>query len=167
MNLPFDEVMVHQDGGCTMVGDCRYFPIAIITIDGQPTDGSIDFLFVQWRETVTDYAHSIGVKAAVIVQVTKLRPPTATVRKRAGEYAAKDGSTPGLLSTNIVVRNPMLRGVITAIVWIAGSDNAPVTYSGTVAQAIRTSCGVLEAAGITPPEIDADTYETPSAGRRG
>lgn len=144
-----------------MVGDYRYFPIIIMHIHGQPTETSIEFLFLNFRGRATEYAAKKNVAVTNIVKLTNMSPPSATVRKRAGDLAANDRTTPGLLSTNLIVSSPLVRGVLTAIAWVAGSENAPTTNARSMEHAIKNSLAALEVARIAPPDIDPETYALP------
>ena len=162
MSRPLKDVIIFKDRECKATMDIRHYPIIICELDGTFTEGIVEYFFVQWREPMTDYAESRGERVVVIMQASNSGPPPATVRRAAGEHAAKDASTKGLLCTNIVVSNPLLRGVMTAIVWVAGQDNTNVKYFGKLDQAIVSSIKSLEAAGFTPPNIDPAAYRIPT-----
>lgn len=140
-----------------MVGDYRYFPITIMHVQGQPSEAAMDFLFLTWRQQAIDHALENGLKIANIVKMTQMSPPSATARKRAGEHASKDASNPGLLCTNLVVSSALVRGVLTAISWVAGTDNAPTTHARSIEHALKNSCRAFEQAGMQPPEIESYT----------
>jgi hypothetical protein len=162
MGIPVaDDIMHHEDGGCVLTMDNRYYPIVFCDISGAFTIKSVEFFFKTWRRALTDYAAARKEAIVTVVVLSDLRPPPATVRKAAGEYVAHDASTPGLLCTNIVVANPLMRGVITAIVWIAGSENTRVDYHPTLEAAIRSGNKSLEAAGFPSARIDPAAYTFP------
>lgn len=162
MPARLEEIKHYQDRESEVVQDRRFYPLILSDTTGIFTEGGVNFYFIQ-RNEVAEYAASRGEKIITILNVPNtLKPPPATVRKLAGEYAAKDASTPGLMETNIVVNNPLLRGVITAIVWIAGGENTTVKYSPSLEQAIRMSLRTFEGQGITVPTIDPATYKFPS-----
>lgn len=162
MTLPVEEIAHYQDRECEVIADSRYYPLVICDTMGVFTQPAVEFYFVKWRDQLAKYAAEHNEAIAAILNVGTVRPPPATVRKAAGEYAAKDSTTPGLLVTNIVVNNPLLRGVMTAIVWVAGSENTTVQYSTTMEQAIRTSMRALEAAGYQVPNLDPSAYKIPT-----
>jgi hypothetical protein len=161
MSLPVPDIMHHEDGGCVLTIDNRLYPIIICDINGAFTLKSVEFFFQTWRGVLHNYAASRGEAVVTIIMLSDLRPPPATVRKAAGDYVAQDTSTPGFLCTNIVVTNPLMRGVITAIVWIAGSENTKADYFPTLEAAIKAASKSLESAGHTPPNVDFSTYAFP------
>lgn len=161
MGLPVDDIMTHEDDGCVLNMDNRYYPIVFCTFTGAFTLKTVEFFFQKWRIPLTNYAASRKEAIVTVLVLSNLRPPPATVRKAAAEYVAHDASTPGLLYVHMVVSNPLVRGVITAIVWIAGSENTRVEYHSTLEAAIRASNKNLEAAGYPPAKIDPATYTLP------
>jgi hypothetical protein len=161
VSLPFDEIMSFRESGCHMIGDYRHYPIAIMHVIGQPGESSMDFLFVTWRGKITQHAFEEKKGVAVIVNLSQMIPPTATVRKRAGERAANDRATPGLVSTNLIVTSALLRGILTAVSWVAGNENAPTTHARSMEDAIANSLQALEKAGIKGPALEPTGYVMP------
>lgn len=161
MNLPVPDIMYFEDEGCKVTTDNRHYPIVFCNIDGAFTLAVVDFFFREWRKKLTDFAEGRRQAIVTIVCMTALQPPPATVRKAAGEWVATDASTKGLVGTCIVVSNPLLRGVITALVWIAGSENTTVFYHATIEAGIRGAISMLESAGHTPPILDPTDYALP------
>ncbi|PRQ09057.1 hypothetical protein [Enhygromyxa salina] len=163
MAIPFDDVITHEDDGCVLTMDNRYYPVVFCHMNGAFTLKSVEFFFGTWRAQLAKYAHSQNEAIVTILVLSSLRPPPATVRKAAGEYVKMDAHTPGLLCVNFVVTNPLMRGVITAIVWIAGSENTNAAYFPTIEDAVRASNKSLEAAGFPTSSLDPSTYQAPTA----
>jgi hypothetical protein len=159
--FPVDLIMRHEDGGCVLTFDNTHYPIVFADMNGAPTLKGVDFIFNQWRTPLAKYAASRNEAMVTVMVLNRLRPPPATVRAAAGEYVKEDAHTPGLLCVNMVVTNPLMRGVITAIVWIAGSENTNVQYHPTVEAAIRSSNKSLETAGFPTSKVDPATYKLP------
>jgi hypothetical protein len=159
--FPVDMIMRHEDQGCVLTMDNNHYPIVFCDMNGAFTLKSVDFFFNTWRTPLAKYAHSRNEAIVTIMVLNNLRPPPATVRKAAGEYVKEDAHTPGLLCVNMVVTNPLMRGVITAIVWIAGSENTNVQYHPTIEAAIRSSNKSLEMAGFPTSKVDPATYKLP------
>lgn len=167
MTRPLDDIMQHEDGGCVLTVDNRYYPLLFCDINGAFTLASVDFYFRQWRKPLTDYAEQQGEVVVTIVTLSSLAAPPATVRKAAGQWIANDATTKGLYGTIIVVNNPVLRGVFTAMVWVAGRENTLVEYTSSLENAINMAIKHLETHGTRPPTIDPKEYTPPVAKRNG
>lgn len=162
MSLPFPDTHTYTDAKDPSVKvsyDNRFFPIVIAKPHKSWTDDSVRYFFTTWRQGLVDYAVQHKTAIVVIFDMRTSTVPAATTRKIAGDYAAGDKGTKGLLRTFMVVDNPMLRGVITAIIWLAG--DVPVAFVGNFADAIKSALHELEKNGIPAPPIDAERYTFP------
>ncbi len=82
--------------------------------------------------------------------------PSALVRKRLADYTQESGprSKQWAVGTAIIVPNALIRGVMTAIHWVA-PPTIPVETVADFPAAIRWCSARLEAAGVTPPRFGA------------
>jgi hypothetical protein len=55
----------------------------------------------------------------------------------------------------------VLRGVVTAVLWVSGSSEK-VKNTGSLADAVRMANRALSDAGLTPPAFDPETYVPPT-----
>jgi hypothetical protein len=164
MSFPFPETHTYRDANDPSVlisFDNRYFPLVIAKPHKGWAEDAVRYYFETWRATLAAQAHKQGVGIVIILDIRSSTVPPATVRKTAGELTATDKNTKGLFRTLVVVDNPMLRGVITAIMWLAG--DAPVSFVGTLPEGLKGAFREFEAKGVEHPQIDPATYTFPIA----
>ena len=165
MPYPFDELQFFRDPKdreSYVTADNRHYPIVIFRPESIWSEGTVEYYFHKWRNPILDYAVSQGEKVVPMLDLTKSKTPPATLRKQAGDEASGDKEHPGLVKTVCVVTSPVLRGVMTALVWIAGTENVPIAFLSTYPEALRLALEELEMAGVSKlPDIDPDTYTFP------
>lgn len=162
MSLPFPDTQTYTDRKEPAVKisfDNRHYPIVIAKPHRGWAEDAVRYYFEGWRNPIAAHAASEGKKVVIIFDMTTSTVPPATVRKTAGEFSSTDGTNKGLLRTLVVVDSPMLRGVITAIMWLAG--DIPLSFAGTMSEAIERAIRELEQHSVAVPDINPDKYEFP------
>ena len=129
------------------VDDYR-FPLVVTTFEGTATDAEFDaYLAETTQRTVSRKTRNV-----VIVDATHAARPTALQRKKQAEWLAEHRATLAQfnLGTVFVISNPLIRGGLTAIFWIAPMPS-PTTVVATYAQAEAWAFERLREAGIDTP----------------
>ena len=162
MSLPFPDTFTYRDANDPSVRisfDHRYFPILFAKPHKGWAEDAVRYYFEEWRPPLAEYAAARGMQIVIIFDMQSSEVPPATVRKKAGEFTASDSVTAGLLKSIVVVDNPMLRGVMTAIMWLAGE--VPISFVRKLPEAIRSAIKELESRDIQAPDLDPDSYKFP------
>jgi hypothetical protein len=151
-NLKDIEFHTSEDGAAKLILDGRYSPYVFMKFVGAP-DVSMVKAYFDFRDRHNDYEQQAHQRAVIVINdITDGTAPPSTVRKMAGEFAAKDVER-GII-TIMIVTNPLLRGVMTAIVWIAGSDNLKLMYANTLEKGVHMARELFESRGLNPvPEV--------------
>jgi hypothetical protein len=164
MSFPFPATHTHRDAvdpEVKLTVDNRFYPIVLAQIHGGWAEDTIDYYFLRWRNPLAEHAHSEGKAIIVIFDLTASKPPSAILRKRAGDYAQHDKDQVGFLKSIMIVTNPLIRGIITAINWLAG--DVPIALVKSVPDALRMAVEQMAKSGIEHPKVDPDTYQFPPA----
>ncbi|NVB39808.1 hypothetical protein G6O69_18335 [Pseudenhygromyxa sp. WMMC2535] len=91
-----------------------------------------------------------------------MSPPPSTVRKYLAESLKNDTENPGLLGSVTVVPNALMRGVMTAVLWVAGKERSGISESkADVPAAWGDAVKAWEAMGLQPPDFDPTTWSLP------
>lgn len=142
--------------------DVRYFPLTIEKKIGDNPSEEYIHSFYKWRRDCSLYAESIGTKHINIMEFDDWGVPKPTIRKLIGEYSAKDATEPGFLWQYLVVKKPVMRGAITAIVWMRG-DSSRYTFVPSYKIALEKAKDHFMSVDIQPPAIDPSTYDGPGS----
>lgn len=145
--------IVEPEGYTTF--DSRYFPICMGRIVGEVTPILWDRLF-EYRRTHMD---PFGV-FAYLVFINEMTALPATTRKHLADQMEVDVHIAGHVRVYPIVTNPLLRGVLTAVIWITGKEKFPATFSSTFEEAIKQAESWLHSRGLEPPKVPAD-YDLP------
>lgn len=152
------ETITAPGGGGSFSLDSRYLPLIICTWTGAPTLEIMNFFFER-RKAHFDRALAAGTKIIQISDLSNMATPPATTRQYIGEQGKILDVHDGFLSYVVVVPNAVIRGVITAMKWIAGDDVKPVEFSPSIEDAFKRAAKAFESAGIpftttvyTPPQ---------------
>lgn len=144
-----------------ITGDARFFPLLIVHTVGDVDIPTYDAFF-EWRTQWADYAATKGTK---VIQISLndegLKPPSATVRKHMAERAKNDDNLPGWAGTYMVVPSALIRGVVTAVMWVAGSS-LNIKNFPTLTEAAMAAHREFENMGLEYPPFDAAHYVVPS-----
>lgn len=147
-----------SEDGCTITWDRRYLPLLISHVGGKATMAAINFYFNARNEMLNEEGRA-GRKVVIINDMSDWVVPPATVRKELGDRAKGDTTLKMIIRYINVVPSPVLRGVITAISWVTGSDNLqPVQIVSSMDEAIRTAYKTLQDEGVDSfPNIQSYT----------
>lgn len=141
------ETIADAGGGGSFSLDTRYLPLIICTWTGAPTLEVMNFFFER-RKAHFDRALASGTKIIQISDLSNMATPPATIRQYIGEQGKIRDVHDGFLSYVVVVPNAVIRGVITAMKWIAGDDVKPVEFSPSIDDAMKKAAKTFESAGI-------------------
>ncbi|WP_146157359.1 hypothetical protein [Enhygromyxa salina] len=132
--------------------DLRYFPLTFIKKKGDPSEAYVH-AYYKWRKAASAFAHENGMIHIVVKDIDEWGIPKPTIRKMIGDYASRDTEDVGFAWRYIVVTKPVMRGAVTAILWIKG-DTQRVSFVASYADAIRTANQLFQDSGCQPPSID-------------
>ncbi|PRP97906.1 hypothetical protein ENSA5_31390 [Enhygromyxa salina] len=142
--------------------DNRYFPISIAKLRGSDPEESVVHGYYRWREKASAFAHRAGVKHVTIMEFHEWGVPKPTIRKLISEYSSKDLTEVGFQWQFLIVTKPVMRGAITAIVWLRG-DTGKYSWASDYPDAVEKAVAEFVRIGIEPPKIDPLSYEFPVA----
>ena len=149
-----DTKVIPGSDGEKLLLDTRYFPIVFGVFDGPLTEKIVDEYY-GWRKPVTAYAASLGQKIIMVIDADKAGIPKPTVRKKTSEYAAGDKDDPGFDISIFIVNNPLMRGALTAMIWVMGTEKAQAGWAANYADAAAKA---VERLG-QPTNLDPSTYK--------
>lgn len=154
-------VLVDRDAA--VVIDDRSWPIVWATWFGEPTEALVDKYFDCHGSKILERARRERQRIVLLTDTFATERPAPKVRKRIVDRTAEqpaDGKSLAMKSY-IVVENPLMRGVITALSWI----DPTMAESESVASpaiAIERALEALDAAGIPRPAgVTAAAYRRP------
>jgi hypothetical protein len=148
--------------GGSLVVDDRYFPLILSRWSGEITMEVIQ-QHIAFLTGMLDRARAEGLLVAEVSDGREAERPPATMRKLLAERVEDlFGRYPEMLRpTHVVIDNPVLRGVLTAMSWLTRQPLEIRAYR-TLPEAIRAGLAQLhESARGTPPAIDPDAYAFP------
>lgn len=123
MQPPFKGVSQYQYKDTRFVFDDSIFPFFCVRQYGPGVPDTLRLIY-QVRKPITDHAAKLGTKAIMIFDINEMPAPDAVSRKGVAEIAKVGEAVPGFLTTIVIVPNPLLRGVVTAIAWMGVTDLA-------------------------------------------
>ncbi len=141
--------------------DLRYFPVSIMV---WKNDASEDLMhnYYAWRKKASKVAHDHGTVHMVIKDISEWGVPKPTVRKVIGEYAAQDKEHIGFAWRFLIVSNAIMRGAITAIVWLKGEDSM-YSFTKSIQASIRDAKRMYAERELEFPNgLDENTYQFPT-----
>jgi len=144
--------------------DDRYAPVIITLFKGRADLDTARWTTEVQRQATLD-AMANGHKIVNISDATHAERPPPQVRRYWADTLKKAGpkALDGTLSSYVVIANPLMRGVMTAIGWLA-EEVRMVRSVPTLSEAIRRGLEDLDAAGVPRPEgLSPETYVPPSA----
>jgi hypothetical protein len=154
------EVVFFQGPQVTITGDVRAFPLMVADTNGEVDVATFDPYF-EWRNQWIAYAASRGVKLIQISITNTAKPPSATVRKHIADRVSDDAKLAAFGGTYMVVPSALMRGVVTAVMWVMGSSEVVKNF-GTLADAADAASRYFADAGIEAPTFDAQNYKVPT-----
>lgn len=147
-------------GGASIVVDNTLFPFLIATWYGAPDDELIRFYF-EWQTKGLARARAAGIKVVTIIDGIDAARPPSTIRKTIADCSTTilEEFDPCIVHSWVVVHSPLLRGVITAIMWMVPMR---LSTAPTCSMALEDAARALVDAGILlPPNFNAASYVRP------
>lgn len=151
------------DGGASVVIDPRAWPIVIATWFGEPTEMLVDRYFAA-HDGLLDRARRSRERIVLVTDAFATERPSAKARKRITDLTAAQPADVATITvaSYVVIENPMIRGVVTALSWVnpkmAESQNV-----ATITIALDRALASLDAAGIPrPASFTSSGYRRPA-----
>lgn len=149
-----------SDTGCSITIDTTHLPIVITRVAGD-TNKAIYDKYWSYRDEFLTNLYDLVI---FVNEIGEMKPLEALTRKYVAEKAKNDPKIQQGLFTNVmIVTNPILRGVLTAMTWMVGKDKFPMALVSNVHEGFRTAARLLEERGIQVPELP-EHYELPEIG---
>lgn len=151
-----------RERDCAIALDSRTHPVMISSWYGAPTVAIVDE-FYRWSDRRAAAAMAAEQRLFRIADLSNAQPPAASVRQRAIEHARNDVVAEVTLALIVVVNDPTLRGVITAMRWVGGGRRElEITVVTQMATAIELALERLRAERIpVPAGLDPIHYVPP------
>lgn len=140
--------------------DTRYFPIASIRVIGKLSMGVAN-TFEEWLTPMVELAASKGQKIIVVNDLSRVSVPPPDVRKVMAESANKLNTNPGFGYWIPVVPNPLLRGVLTAVLWMVDNEEKRTFYVTSVQHGMAKALELYGSIGHPLPAVRPENYELP------
>ena len=108
-----------SETGSAVVVDDSHYPYLIATWFGAPAVDTIEFYFA-WQAERLARARDEGIKVATIIDGIEASRPSPSIRKTLAELSKSilDEFDPYIVHSWVILQNPLIRGVITAITWM-------------------------------------------------
>lgn len=136
---------------CELALDTRYDPAVISTWYGRPSCGLVDRFF-SWSDANAAAALAAEQQLVHIVDLRSTELPRATVCKRAIEHARDDLGAEVTLSTIVVVDDPGLRWLVSAMARMnQPRHGASLSFVESIDEAIAIALERMWDARIPPP----------------
>jgi hypothetical protein len=156
------DVLRFVDGGASLVVDLRYFPLCIFIWHGNSTLVLVEE-YIKTRAACDTRARAEKTKLIVVTDLANAGAPPATVRKAIAEGAAILDKSEAMHSYVTCVPNSLLRGVVTALQWVAGEQSKPNKNVASMMLGIRHALQEYETMGLKVPDVDPNAYAPPPA----
>lgn len=147
--------------------DDTYFPVIVATWVGAPTEKSVRAYF-QWLHEMLARAKRDSTLFINITDASLAKTPAPDVRRLIAELTTtleNAGADKNAVSAYVVVDNPLIRGVLTALGWLHGSMN--VTHVATCKEALDLGLRQLGRARKPAPHgLDPAKWRRPERARR-
>lgn len=153
-----DSIETVRDGAASLVIDGRYFPLTIYTWQRSSMHLAREYSLA--RRAFDARARDEGSKVILISDLTAFGMPTAKVRKAIADDAADADTSDAMHAYVSIVPNALVRGVITAMVWIIGGQMRPNTNVANMPSALRVALAECDRLGMPRPSLDPDAYST-------
>jgi len=149
------------DKNVTLVTEDTYFPLVIYTWFGEPSMPAVDEYYrLRWQ--YDERARKEGTKVVLVTDGSEFKPPPATIRKYLAERAMETDASDALLCYVTCVPSPLLRGVVTAMAWIAGEQLKTNINLGSMNKVLERALVEFEKAGIQAPDVNPESYTPPT-----
>ncbi len=159
-----EEYFTARDGGSSVIGDIRHFPVLIVTWFGEPTEPLVRAYFA-WSDEVAREAHANGQRYAIISDNSHALRPSPTVRKLIATLIDEGpaAKTDRVVASFAVFESALVRGAVTAMQWLS-RQSWNLHTTATVQHAVEGALDALAEQGIQrPAHLSPATYVTPEA----
>lgn len=145
--------------------DHRSHPVFITTWHGAASVKLVDRYF-RWSDAMVAAAMAAEQRLIQITDLSQARCPRGIVQKRMFEHARTDPASEVTLVSFVVLDDPRLRGLITALRWASRARRAPeIVIVDSMTEAIEQSLVRLRSERIpAPPGLDPIRYRAPRIG---
>lgn len=144
----------HLDG--KLLADYRYHPLIIHRWFGDVEDGLLDAVYAIRDTYALD--GSSGHKQVWIHDITELKTLKATARKHLADINSNDPRIAELDNYVImpVGMNRLIRGAMTAVVWMVGKEKFPIEFQESIPVGIDRALELFEKWGVPEPPIPSN-----------
>jgi hypothetical protein len=141
------------DGSAAIILDDTASPLLVATSIGVTTERLARESF-QWLHQFARGIHARGSHYVVVIDARQAGRPPASVRKLISTLTDElRTAAPGAeLASLFVAESALIRGALTALIWISRSSWKPVLV-GSCEEALRRGADLLNEAGIEVPNI--------------
>jgi hypothetical protein len=141
---------IHGEADDVIVVDDTHFPLVVATWIGAPTPPAVRDYFA-WLNAILERAQREGTSFVNVGDGRLAGVPSAAVRALIADlskewYARHAGKQ---LKAVVVVDNPLIRGVLRALAWLAG--DLDTEQIATCEEALTFAVRLLERSGVKPP----------------
>jgi hypothetical protein len=158
-NFPPSGVQQYELPDVKMLSDHSYHPYWFFR-----TYGKLDYdtmrLVYQVRDPISLWAAAHNTKVYAVWDFSETSPPDAINRKQIASLGEEADNLEGYIKVVMLVKNPLLRGVVTAVKWMMG-DKVPVELASDVRAAVELGRREYEKADLACPSVPA-SYELPA-----
>lgn len=142
--------------------DTRYFPVVSVRLFVKTTV-PLATTFGNWLFDLCDQAAAAGQKVIVINDFSRSKIPGSDAREIMAADANRLNENPGFGYWVPVVPNPLLRGVLTAVLWMVESQDEykRTHHTNGLPEAVAKVRELYSAIGHPLPDITPESYEFP------
>lgn len=160
---PFSVSTIKVPDGTYYWADTRYFPMLSVRLFVKTTVG-LATTFGQWLTPYADHAASLGQKVIVLNDFSRSKIPSSDAREVMAADANRLHAHPGFGFWIPVVPNPLLRGVLQAVLFmVEGSQSDKRThYANGLPDAVAKAHELYKSIGHPLPPITPEAYDFPT-----
>ena len=163
IELGVSKILVED--GTYFWADTRYFPICSVRLFGETT---LDLAktFEAWLLPLVNKAKSEGKKVIIINDFSRSKIPPPVARKYMAKTADALNDNAGFAYWVPVVPSRILRGVLTAVLWMVESDDKRTFYATGLADAVQKCLDLYGDINHPLPEVSPTSYQFPEPIRK-
>lgn len=158
------ELVERTDGDASFVFDARHYPVVFGTWRGAATEALLRQWFAECDTPLLERARESPPGFVIINDVLQAKAPSAKVRKVFTELTRAQAPDAHALALGslFVVEGAILRGVMTAVLWMLPEKKTVVEAHETLPGAIERALAILQARHVLrPPNLDPHAYRRP------
>ncbi|NJK32246.1 MAG: hypothetical protein HC927_07470 [Deltaproteobacteria bacterium] len=139
------------------VCDSRYFPIVVMQWYGT-TDLPTMQRYADWIQRLLAWMERSDARGVLISDLRASERPSPTIRRAIGELRHSfEGAVQRLMLDDLlIIDNPAIRGIMTAIGWVKPDIRMHVV--GSMEKALALARDTLSDAGIPAPQVEASAF---------